>query len=330
MPWLTICIVLLCFTAQGQDSTQEKSNAEASATIRISGDPAISALLEDWQSQFHRVHTGVTFENRLTGPASAMAGLYTAVADIAFAGHELLTSESMAFEWIFHYRPLAIEVVSGSLDGRYFAPVFFVSNKNPLPGLTLEQAESVLGCASQDSKPARNWGDLGIAGAWADKPIHVYAYQTESELGVFIRRKVLQNSYKWNCEMATFHPPGNPLNPGQDESADILSALRRDTYGIAVSNVRYATPEVKIVPLASWGADQTIPPSPQNIIDRRYPLVRPFFVYLNREPGKPVRPEIAAFLRFVLGKEGQQRVLKDGSFLPLSDVVAGKELAKLD
>src|SRR5262245_23600412 len=135
MRWLTISIVFLCFTAQAQDSVAaigEKSNPEASATIRISGDPAISALLEKWERKFHRVHTGVKFENRLTGPASAMAGLYTDVADIAFAGHELLTSESMAFEWIFHYKALAIEVLSGSLDDHYFAPVFFVSNKNPL------------------------------------------------------------------------------------------------------------------------------------------------------------------------------------------------------
>jgi phosphate transport system substrate-binding protein len=333
MRWLTISIVFLCFTAQAQDSvaaTGEKSNPEATATIRISGDPAISALLERWERNFHRVHTAVKFENRLTGPASAMAGLYTDVADIAFTGHELLTSESMAFEWIFHYKALAIEVLSGSLDDHYFAPVFFVSNKNPLSSLTLDQAESVLGCEGRNGKPARTWGDLGVAGEWADKPIHVYAYQTESELGVFIRRKVLSNSYKWNCDMATFPPAGHPLNPRQDESVHILSALRRDTYGIAVANARYTTPDVKIVHLASSGADQTIPPSPQNIIDRRYPLARPFFVYLNREPGKPIRPEIAAFLRFMLSREEQQGVLKDGSFLPLSDAVAREQLAKLD
>lgn len=333
MRWLTLTIVLLCFAAHAQDSgitTGEKSNAEAGATIRISGDPAISALLEKWQREFNRLHTEVKFENRLTGPASAMAGLYSNVVDIAFAGHELLTSESMAFEWIFHYKPLTIEVISGSLDGQYFAPAFFVSNENPLSALTIEQAASVFGCERRDGKPARTWGDLGVTGEWADKPIHVYAYQTESELGVFIRRKVLKNSYKWNCDMATFPSAGAQSNPRQDGSADILSALRRDTYGIAVSNVGYGTPDVKILPLADSDAEHAFPPSPQNIIGRQYPLTRPFFVYLNREPGKPVRTEIAAFLRFVLSREGQQAVLKDGSFLPLSDSVARAQLGKLD
>jgi phosphate transport system substrate-binding protein len=70
--------------------------------------------------------------------------------------------------------------------------------------------------------------------------------------------------------------------------------------------------------------------STQSIIDRQYPLARPFFVYLNRTPGKPASDAVSSFLRFVLSREGQQEVISSGSYLPLSESVSHEQLRKLD
>ena len=67
---------------------------------------------------------------------------------------------------------------------------------------------------------------------------------------------------------------------------------------------------------------------PEEVYGGKYPLARFLYVYVNRAPGKPLDPLTEQFLRFVLSREGQQIVLKDG-YLPLKAGVVEQELAKL-
>lgn len=319
--WFLLC----CATWAQQPSASGPGTLHR--TIRITGDPAIAVLLNRWEDQFRIQYPNVSFENRLTGPASAMAGLYTRVADLAFAGHELLTSESMAFEWIFHYKALPIEVTSGSLDGPSFAPAFLVNGRNPLSTLTIAQANALLSC-EHPNKTTLTWGDLGLKDEWENQPVHVYSYEPESEVGVFIRRKILKNSYKWSCEMKTF---GETKPESVDDgSRQTLDALRADRYGIAVSKADYSGDDLKALSLAASDSSLPIAPSTQSVIDRTYPLARPFFLYINREPGKPTDEVVPSFLRFILSKEGQQEVVSFSKYLPLSEPIVREQLRKLD
>jgi phosphate transport system substrate-binding protein len=60
----------------------------------------------------------------------------------------------------------------------------------------------------------------------------------------------------------------------------------------------------------------------------KYPLSRFLYVYVNAAPGKPIDPLVREFLKFVLSKEGQEIVVKDG-YLPLLGRHAAEELPKL-
>jgi phosphate transport system substrate-binding protein len=44
----------------------------------------------------------------------------------------------------------------------------------------------------------------------------------------------------------------------------------------------------------------------------------------------PIDPKVKEFLRYLLSREGQQVVVRDGRYLPLSAVAAQKEMRKLD
>jgi phosphate transport system substrate-binding protein len=46
--------------------------------------------------------------------------------------------------------------------------------------------------------------------------------------------------------------------------------------------------------------------------------------------GKAVDPMIVEFLRFVVSREGQELIEKDGKYLPLTAEVAKNDLAKQD
>ena len=69
--------------------------------------------------------------------------------------------------------------------------------------------------------------------------------------------------------------------------------------------------------------------TPENALSGDYPLARYLIIYLNRKPGEPMDKLTQEFVRFVLSKQGQEVVVKDGYF-PMPSEVATEELQKLD
>ena len=54
-------------------------------------------------------------------------------------------------------------------------------------------------------------------------------------------------------------------------------------------------------------------------------------MYLNKAPGKAADPKLAEFLRYVLSREGQEAVLREGrGYLPILAPFARTELRKLE
>src|SRR6266481_5339503 len=47
-------------------------------------------------------------------------------------------------------------------------------------------------------KNIRTWGQLGLKGEWADKPIHVYGFNLRYNTATDFADKVLKASDKWN------------------------------------------------------------------------------------------------------------------------------------
>ena len=67
----------------------------------------------------------------------------------------------------------------------------------------------------------------------------------------------------------------------------------------------------------------------ENVASRRYPLARPVRFYINDGPAIPADPKVIEFLRYVLSREGQQQVLGEGDFMPLTADMVWEELGKL-
>ena len=306
--------------------------AAQTTVIRSWGNEEMSGVLDRWQAGFRKTHPGVQFENKLMGPASAMAGIYTGVADLAWMGHELRTEESMAFEWVFQYKALGVEIATASLD-RYdhgAQLVIFVHRDNPIGKLTLEQLDGIFGSEHRrGGKNIRTWGDLGLTGEWATRPIHPYGYDAETEAASFFRQTVLSESYKWNCELKAFRDA--QLSDGRivDAAPQIVAALAADRDGIAYAKLRYAQPRVKALALAGNGANY-VEPLREAVQKRMYPITRSIAVYLNRDPGQPANPAVKEFLRYVLSRDGQREIELDGGYLSLTPEMAAAQLRKLD
>jgi phosphate transport system substrate-binding protein len=335
LPWIAgLAIAGSTTLAQSLDDLPlYRPDRKVSGVIRNWGNNEMASLLVLWEHGFRKYHPTIQFEDKLMGPASAMAGVYTAVADFSWTGHEIWKEESMAFEWIFQYKPLGIEVATSSLDvyDHGAALVVFVHNDNPIGKLSLEQLDGIFGSEhKRGGKNIRNWGDLGLTGDWADKPIHLYGYDAETEAGFFFRHAVLNDSYKWNCDLKEFGDQQQIDGSLVDAGPRIADALSKDRYGIAYSKLRYAKPSIKPLALAATNAGPYFPPVKENVRERTYPLSRIMMVYLNRAPDKPADAKLVEFLRYVLSREGQQAVVHEGGYLPLTAPAAAAQLRKLE
>ncbi len=301
--------------------------------IRVWGSAELRPLLERWKTAFQKTHPTVRFESRLTGSDVGLPGLYTRLADLALLGRDATAAEVKAFEWIFRYPPARFEVATGSMDapGRSPALVVYVHRDNPLAQLTLAQLDAAFGCERLRGAPAniRTWGALGLAGEWRDRPIHLYAPDTESGTGRFFRRVVLNDSraLDWACLREFSDTPGVPAT--HDAGEKILTALSADPLGLAIAGDRPRAGAVKPLAIAATEEGPFIAATRENVIARTYPLARPIFAYVNRAPDTPLDPNLREFIDYVLSADGQREVPRAGVYLPLNDALIRTQRAAL-
>jgi phosphate transport system substrate-binding protein len=331
-----ILMLLIAFHSRAQDTNSlqpYQSSEPVSGTIRIWGDDRMETLMSYWQEGFRKFHPDVRFETRLMGTDTGMAGLYTSVADLALMGRDGTSSEIMAFEWVFRYKPLGIGVATGSLGvpGKTFAVTVFVHKDNPLSKLTLAQLDAIFGSEHlRGPRNIRTWGELGLMGDWKDKPVHPYGYDVETGTGRFFRQTVFRGSDRWNCDVKEFADVKRSDGSLVDAGGQILEALANDRYGIAYSNLGFMNPQVKAIAVASADVGPFYEPTKDNLIQRKYPLTRSASIYVNRAPGKKLDLKVQEFLRYILSKEGQQEVVREGDFLPVTEEVVKEQLRKME
>ncbi len=306
-------------------------------TIRIWGHGAyggrqdfIETLTRSWEAGFRKHYPEVQFETRLSGTAAAIGALYTGVGDLALMGREIWPNEVAAFEEVYHYPPTGVDVVTGSFDVRNhgYAIVIFVHKDNPIRKLSLAQLDAVFSAGHRRSgAAARTWGDLGLDGAWKDKPIHPYGLSVSRGFAEYFEDAVFDSSRLWNPEMREFADQAGSPDGGQK----LLDALAEDPQGIGYAGLLYHNPEVRPVALAARAEGPYVEPSRDSVLDHSYPLTRKISMYLNQAPGQTVDPKLREFLRYVLSREGQEAVVRDGGgYLPMLAPLASAELEKLE
>jgi len=333
---LSFVVVISMATAlcRAQAGAPYQAGQPITGTIRIWGDDNMSGVTSAWEKGFQKFHPQVNFETKLMGTATAMPGIYTGVADLALIGRETNTTDNDGFLHVLQYRPLRFELMTGSLDrpGKSYALAIFVHKDNPLSKLTLAQLDAVFGCEHRRGLDnIRTWGQLGLAGEWKNKPINLYSYDAETGTGLFFLHAVLADSRKMNWEtLKEFKDIKNPDGSTYESGQQIIDALRKDRFGLAVSSVRYANAEVKALPLAAHDSGPYLLATRENLISRKYPLTRVTYAFVNQLPDKPIDPKVREFLRYVFSREGQEDIARDHGYLPLSQEAILGQLKKLN
>jgi len=258
-----------------------------------------------------------------------MGGLYSGVIDLSLMGREIWPTEALAYEQVTGRPPEGILVAIGSFDvpTKADALVVFVHRDNPITTLSLDQLRKVFGCGSGENGCAPTWREMGLTGAWADQPIHIYGYKFDNAAAIFFKNAVLQNS-EWRCGIKTFSNQVDKDGKRIDSGQLILDSLKHDRYGIAISNPHYAGPDVKSVALSAASGSPAITPTRESVARGAYPLSRAVYIFFNREK-EGLNPRIREFLRYVLSSEGQEDVAREGAYLRLPESLRKQQLDKI-
>lgn len=283
-----------------------------SGTINSIGSDTMNNLMTLWAEGFAKFYPNVKVQVEGKGSSTAPPALIAGTAQFGPMSRPMKQTEIDAFEKAFGYKPTAFRT---SLD----ALAVYVNKDNPIAGLTIPQLDAIFSKTRRCGYPEdiTTWGQLGLTGDWARRPISLYGRNSASgTYGYFKEHALCKGDYKDTVK----EQPG---------SASVVQSVAADRYGIGYSGIGYRTSGVRAVPLAKKGEKQFHPANMDNVMAGKYPLARFLFLYVNKKPGAPLDPLVNEFLKFVFSREGQEVVIKDG-YLPLPYSVVKEELAKLE
>jgi len=315
--------------------------------VRLHGNNYLSdgLLGELWQQGFAKYQPGIRISYYLPTSALAFAALYYDQADLVM-GHRPGFYDLLAYERVKSFDPSEFTVVTGSFDvgGWENSITILVNENNPLKCINMDQLDRVFGSertggwagtnwrqdwARGADTNIRTWGQLGLGGEWADKPIDLYGFSIRYNTATDFADKVLKGSDKWNEKIQAY---GNIVNPDGSryiEADQITDNLGKDKYGLAYNRFRGERPHVKRIAVAPGSSNACVEHTLENVQNRTYPLYNEQYFYVSVKPGTKMDPKVKEFIRYVLSQEGQADVIRDGKYLPLTAGVVREQLIKL-
>jgi phosphate transport system substrate-binding protein len=281
-----------------------------SGTVKSIGSDTLNNLMTLWSEGFRGKYPAVKLAIEGKGSATAPPALIEGTAQFGPMSREMKSSEIQAFEKKFGYKPSTIRTAVDSL-------AVFVHKDNPIKCLTMKQVDAIFSKTRKGgaAKEVKTWGDLGLTGEWADKPISLYGRNSAS------------GTYGYFKDVALFGGDYSDKVKEQPGSSAVVQGVAADKYAIGYSGVGYKTADVKTVPLATKEG-KCFEATSENAYSGDYPLARFLYVYFNKKPGQALDPLMTEFIKYVLSKEGQQVVIKDG-FYPVSKALAEEDLKQV-
>jgi len=277
-----------------------------SGTISSVGSDTLANLMTLWTEEFKRLYPNVNVQVQAAGSSTAPPALTEGTANLGPMSRKMKDNEIEAFEKKYGYKPTAVPVAIDAL-------AVYVHKDNPIVGLSIPQVDAIFSATRKCGYPddITTWGQLGLTGEWAARPIQLYGRNSVSgTYGYFKEEALCKGDYK------------NSVNE-QPGSASVVQGVTKSINGIGYSGIGYRTSGVRAVPLSKKDGGEFVEASPDNPIPGHFPLARFLYIYVNKHPNKPLPPLEREFLRMVMTKTGQGVVVKDG-YIPLPAKVVAK------
>lgn len=307
-----IAVAVAAAPAMSADLPTYAKTQGVSGNLNFIGSDTVLNLMTLLGEAFQHHYPNVRVQGEGKGSSTAPPALIAGTAQLGPMSRAMKSSEIDAFEQKFGYKPTEYRVALDAL-------AVYVNKDNPIAktGLSLPQVDAVFSQTRKggETQEITTWGQLGLTGEWANKPISLYGRNSASGTYGFFKAEAL---YDGDFKDTVKEQPG---------SASVVQGVENDRYGIGYSGMGYATSGVHKVPIAKKAGDSYHPAEVEEVLDGGYPLGRFLYIYVNQAPNTDMDPLVKEFLTFVFSAEGQEQVEKSG-FIPVPAAVAEQETAK--
>lgn len=271
------------------------------------GSDTLNNLMTYWSESFRTFYPNVAVQIQGAGSGTAPPAMVEGTAQFGPMSRPMRGSEIEQFEARYGYPPLAMR---GAID----ALGVFVHRDNPIECLSMQEVDAIFSSTRAGGADAAitTWGQAGLTGEWANRPIAMYGRNSAS------------GTYGYFKDVALFGGDYSPEVREQPGSSTVVQGVAADIGGIGYSGVGYATADVRLLELR--GADgECYGPTAEAAAFGNYPIARFLYIYMNVNPNEALEPLRAEFVRFVYSQQGQADVLRAG-FFPLVNIIAEQDL----
>ncbi len=210
-----------------------KAVSGVSGNLSSVGSDTLNNLMTLWAETFNKFYPNVKIQIEGKGSSTAPPALIEGTAQLGPMSRPMKGTEIDAFEKKFGYKPTAIRTAVDAL-------AVFVNKDNPIKCLTMEQVDAIFSKSRRRGykEDIKTWGQLGLTGDWADRPISLFGRNSASGTYGFFKDHTLKNG---DFKDEVKEQPG---------SASVVQGVTVDPYAIGYSGIGYTTAGVRAVPLA--------------------------------------------------------------------------------
>src|SRR5208283_32620 len=141
-----------------------------SGSIKSVGSDTLGHEMTLWAKAFESLYPDVKIHVEAAGSATAPGALLEGGSQLGPMSRPMTAEESAAFEAKYGYKVSRFRVAVDAL-------AVYVNKDNPIPCLTLPQVSGIFSSSRKapGSINVRTWGDLGLTGDWAGRPLALYS-----------------------------------------------------------------------------------------------------------------------------------------------------------
>jgi phosphate transport system substrate-binding protein len=282
-----------------------------SGQIRSIGSDTLGHEAALWAKGFQELYPDVKIEIEATGSATAPPALLEGASQFGPMSRAMSAEESAAFEKKYGYQVSSFRVAIDAL-------AIYVNKDNPIQCLAVQQLNRIFSSTRRTAAGGdiKTWGEVGLTGEWAAKPIALFG------------RNSISGTYEFFREIALFSGDYKTEVKQQPGSEAVVQEVASDRFAIGYSGIGYRTDGVRAVPLALSPGGTCYDTSAEATLSGKYPFARYLRVYLNKKPSQPLDPLRAEFIKYILSKDGQAQTEK-GGYYPITNEIRADELRKL-
>lgn len=276
-----------------------------SGNLTSIGSDTLNNLMTLWSEGFRTAYPNVAVQIQGAGSGTAPPAMIEGTAQFGPMSRPMRGSEIEEFEAKYGYAPIPMR---GAID----ALGVFVHRDNPLDCLSLKEVDAIFSSTRAGGADAAitTWGQAGLTGEWADRPIAMYGRNSAS------------GTYGYFKDVALFGGDFSPEVREQPGSSTVIQGVAADINGIGYSGVGYGTADVRAIKIRG---EDGVCHDTEEAPNGNYGIARFLYVYMNVDPNAELEPLRAEFVRYVYSQQGQADVVRAG-FFPVTSRIADMDL----